>query len=356
MLPPGKLLQPALCQCYGHNACERMLTVALLCVCIAIIQHFALVVQTSVASLEDEQMLAQVLRHVNSLKDIARCSAVSRSWHAASQAVQLLSIAMDTGDRQLTSDNAATVLQKFQLCEARGMFRQLQQIYLAVGAYSPHFVRQGSTTSFFLSVVKVMSSGPQMANISSSWPLRSCHLSGVFPLIPAVLCLPVTVKHVILEPDFSTCPGYVHLHVFSRFVNLQTLEIRAKGSLADRGRTSFLLDCVLGSLQTMYLLDRGVLVVCDGFSLGTSLPTLRHFGAALNSFNARALLALPELKFAALHVTNAKWVQFSVEPSSTLEVVLVDLHTTSVIGKAGVKVGALVECVSLCPFNLCNRH
>ncbi len=106
----------------------------------------------------------------------------------------------------------------------------------------------------------------------------------------------------------------------------------------------------------MYLLDRGELVVCDSFSLGASLPALRHFGAALNSFNARALLALPELKFAALHVTNAKWVQLSLEPSNSLEVVLLDLHTTSVIGKAGVKVGALGECVSSCPFNLCIQH
>ena len=332
-----------------------MLTVVLLCVCNAIIQQAALVLQTSVASLEDEQMLTQVLRHLNSLKDIARCSAVSRSWHAASQAVQLLSIAMDTGDRKLTSDNAAAVLQRFQRCEARGMFRQLQQMYLAVGVYSPQFLQQGSPISFFLSMVKVMSSGPQMANISSSWPLRTGHLSGVFPFIPAVLCLPVTVEHVILEPGSSTCPGHVDLHVFDRFVNLQTLEIRAKRSRARR-RISFLLDCVLASLQTIYLLDRGELVVCDGFSLGTSLPALRQFGAALNSFNARALLALPELKFAALRVTNAKWIQFSVEPSSALEVILLDLHTTSVIGKAGVKVGALGECVSLCPFNLCNRH
>jgi len=332
-----------------------VLTVALLCFCNAIIQQAALVLQTSIASLEDEQMLMQVLRHLNSLNDIARCSAVSRSRHAASQAVQLLSIVMDTGDRKLASDNAATVLQQFQRCEAQGMFRQLQQMYLAVGAYSPYFVQQSSTTSFFLSMVKVMSSGPQLANISSSWPLKTCHLSGVFPLIHAVLCLPDTVEHVILEPDSRACPGYIHLHVFGRIVNLQTLEIRAKDFLVHR-RTTFLLDCVLGSLQTIYLLDRGELVVCDGFSLGTSLPTLRHFGAALNSFNARALLALPEVKFAALHVTNAKWIQFSLEPSSSLEVVLLDLRTTSVIGKAGVKVGALGECVSLCPFNLCNGH
>ncbi|DBA85909.1 TPA: hypothetical protein ACH3X1_005453 [Trebouxia sp. C0004] len=108
-------------------------------------------------------------------------------------------------------------------------------------------------------------------------------------------------------------------------------------------------DCVSGSFQTMYLLDRGVLVVRYGFSLGSSLPTLRHVGAALNSFNARALLALPELKFAALHVINAKWIQFSVEPSSSLQVVLLDLHTTSVIGTAGAKVDALRECVRCVP-------
>ena len=334
-------------------------TVVLLCFCNAIIQQqAALVLQTSIASLEDEQMLMQVLRHLNSLKDIAQCSAVSRSWHAASQAVQLLSIVMDTGDRKLTSDNAATVLQQFQRCEAQGMFRQLQHMYLAVGAYSPYFVQQSSTTSFFLSMVKVMSSGPQLANISSSWPLKTCHLSGVFPLMRAVLCLPDTVEHVILEPDSSSCSGYIHLHVFGRFVNLQTLEIRAKGLLVHR--TTFLLDCVLGSLQTIYLFDTGELVVCNGFSLRTSLPTLRHFGAVLNSFNAHALLALPELKFAALHVIDAKWIRFSLERSSILEVVLFDLPSTSVtmIGKArpGVKVGVLGECVSSCPFNLCNRH
>ncbi len=300
-------------------------------------------------------MLTHVLTHLNSLEDIARCSAVSRSWHAASQAVQLLSIAVDSGDRKLTSDNAAAVLQRLQHCESRGMFRQLQQMYLAVTRYSPQFLQQGSTISFFLSLVKVVSSGPQLANISSSWPLRTCHLSGVFPFIPAVLCLPVTVEHMILEPDSGTCPGHIELHVFGRFVNLQTLEICPKRSRFRRGRYHFL-DCVLASLHTIYLHDRGELMVCDGFSLGTSLPALRHFGAALNSFDSHALLALPELKFAVVRVTHAKWIQFSLDPSSSLEVVLVDLRTTSMIGKAGVKVGALKECVSLCPFNLCRRH
>ena len=303
-------------------------------------------------------MLTQVLRHLSNLKDIARCSAVSRSWHAASQAVQLLSIVVDSGNRKLTSDNAAAVLQRLQHCEARGMFGQLQQLYLAVRVYSPQLLQQGSPISFFLSMIKVTSSGPQMASISSSWPLRTCHLSGVFPLIPAVLCLPVTVEHVIFEPDSSTCPGHLDLHVFGRFVNLQTLEIHAERSRSCRRirRISLFLDCVLASLQTMHLLDRGKLMVCDGFSLGASLPALRHFGAALNSLNARALLALPQLKFAALRVANAKWIQFSLDPSSSLEVVLLDLRTTSVIGKAGVKLGALGECVSLCPFNLCSQH
>ena len=113
---------------------------------------------------------------------------------------------------------------------------------------------------------------------------------------------------------------------------------------------------MLASLHTIYLHDRGELMVCHGLSLGTSLPALRHFGAALNSFDSHALLALPELKFAVVRVTHAKWIQFSLDPSSSLEVVLVDLRTTSMIGKAGVKVGALKECVSMCPFNLCRRH
>ena len=237
------------------------------------------------------------------------------------------------------------------------MFRQLHQMYLAVGAYSPQFFQQqGSPKSVFLSMIKIVSSGPQLANLSSSWPLRTCHLSGVFPFIPAMRCLPVTVEHVILEPTSKAWPGCVYLRTFDRFVNLQTLEIRPKHFLAHRQRTRFHLDCVLASLQTVYLLDSCELAVYSNFSFGTSLPALRHFGAALNSFNARALLALPKLKFALLRVINAKWIQFSMEPSSSLEVVLLDLRTTSVIGKAGVKVGALGQCVSSCPFSLCHLH
>ena len=278
-----------------------MLTVVLLCFCNAIIQQAGLVLQTSIASLEDEQMLTQVLRHLNSLKDVARCSAVSRSWHAASQAVQLLSIAVDS-DRQLTSDKAATVLQQLQRCEARGMFRQLHQMYLAVGAYSPQFFQQqGSPKSFFLSMIKIVSSGPQLANLSSSWPLTTCHLSGVFPFIPAMRCLPVTVEHVILEPTSKAWPGCVYLRTFDRFVNLQTLEIRPKHFLAHRQRTRFHLDCVLASLQPIYLLDSCELAVYSDFSFGTSLPALRHFGAALNSFNACALLAKTEVCSVACH-------------------------------------------------------
>lgn len=327
---------------------------------VGVVQHVHHM-QMTIEALEDHHLLDHVMRNLDSFGDIARCSAVSRAWRSISQNVQLTYIAVNTEDRCLTPADDAIILQHVRLCEARGMFRQLQRMYLVLGEYSASFAQQCFATSFFVSLVAFMTSASRPPNIIGTWPLRSCHLAGKFPLMPAVLCLPKTVQILILEPDHSTCPGCVYLHVFSKFAQLQRLEICAKGSPDGRDCTSFVLDGVLESLQTLYLLDKGVLQVSDGYRVTSCLPALQHIGVAVSSFNARALLALPGLKIAALRVTNAKWMQFTPAPYSSLRILLLDSHAT-VVDTDDVRIGAIGDCILSCPFKLycqqfhCNSH
>ena len=156
---------------------------------------------------------------------------------------------------------------------------------------------------------------------------------------------------LILEPDHSTCPGCVYLHVFQKFAQLKRLEICAKESSDGRDCTSFVLNGVLESLQTLYLLDKGVLQVSDGYSVTSCLPALQHVGVTVSSFNARALLALPRLKIAALRVTHAKWMQITPAPYSSLRNLLLDSHAT-VVDTDDVRIGVIGDCILNCPFKL----
>ncbi len=255
-----------------------------------------LLLQACVAALESPGLLVQVLNHLGCIKAVALCSTVNRSWQAASQQVQLHSVTLMPANEVLSSAEAKRDLKMCKKLGAQGMFNQLQSINMCAMKFSMKQVRRYSYVQSLLTIM----SAPICKGISTSM-LTSCQLSGMFNLISVVQCLPVSLQHLVLEPDHSNSNGSaIDLSMFGKFACLQTLEIDIQHfEVFKLCPSEFILDGPLPSLKSLYMLHHGRLLQDPAFMLSACLPSLRHVGAVIHLDCAQAFLDLPELEFAA---------------------------------------------------------
>ena len=177
---------------------------------------------------------------------------VNRSWQAASQQVQLQSVTMIPENDALSSAEAKRDLKICKKLGAQGMFDHLQSIDICAIQFSQ---KQVWRYSYIQSLLTVMSA-PICKGISTSM-LTSCQLSGMFNLISVVQSLPVSLQHLVLEPDHSNSKhGAIKLSMFGKFACLQTLEIDIQ-QVFKLCPSEFILDGPLPSLRSLYMLHHG---------------------------------------------------------------------------------------------------
>lgn len=80
---------------------------------------------TTIASLEEEGILPEVLKHVTQLSDLITCSGVTKSWHAACQRVQPLHISIGGEEKLLLRVAGLTGI--LQWLQRQQMQRNLQE-------------------------------------------------------------------------------------------------------------------------------------------------------------------------------------------------------------------------------------
>ena len=306
-----------------------------------------LLLQVHDAVLTTPGLLARVLNHLGCIKAIARCSTVNKCWQAASQQVQLRSIVLAPANG-LTLAEAECFLEvyKKRKAQAQGTFSQLRHIDICITKIPAEdvqtdMVRGDSLIQSLLTILTI----PVHKDINTSM-LTSCQLSGNFQLKSMAQSLPVSLQHLVLEPDHRNCKQRAfNLSMFGKFVHLQTLHIDIWYHLlgVDGDPRRYILDVALPSLETLYLLHDGHFLQSPDFTLAACLPSLRHVGANVDVDCAQALLNLPKLEFAALRLTknpNGNVAHLTVNKRSNLNWLVLDksnlAQTTVMLDKAGV--------------------
>lgn len=131
-----------------------------------------------------------MLSCLESLQDLVRCSAVSRSWREASQRVQPVSLDMSIDQWTSASvDKVAqveSILQYLQLQVRKGRFCKLHRLQVSL-----HCIAGASET-----MQNVMRS---VLTLTGSWELHSCHIRRCFTLDAAMTLLPSCLQHIALS-------------------------------------------------------------------------------------------------------------------------------------------------------------
>ena len=150
---------------------------------------------------------------------------------------------------------------------------------------------------------------PRNLDPSPGSRLTTCSLEGWFSLATLARWLPQTLQHLRLRPGRVSETNWEHLSMFSRFDELQSLEIDV--CCFDRRNECdeflFEIDTSTHNLKSLCLLGAhsSVLTVSCHIRdcLPACLPKLQHIGAAVRPLDAQAMLHLGTLKFAALDIT-----------------------------------------------------
>lgn len=259
------------------------------------------------AVLQNHELLLQILSNLTSLKDLACCAPVSRKWHAAVQSVQLTSIIFDTKGRELDAASLRSVEMFIKIYKARGTFEHLRKAEFSISSSNEPF--QCKMQSYMLRMVLLaVYLLPRNLDPSPASRLTTCSLEGWFSLAILARWLPQTLQHLRLRPGRVSETTWEYLSVFSRFDELQSLEIDVScfDCRNERHEFYFEINTSMRNLRSLCLLGAhsSILTVschiCD--CLPACLPKLQHIGAAVRPLAAQAMLHLGTLKFAAFDI------------------------------------------------------
>ena len=166
--------------------------------------------------LQNEELVAAVLGHIESLRDLLRCSAVNRCWHSAFKILSPTTIEIPGYSRDYSSTNYVdhdTIVQWLQQKHQQQYFDKLQNLSLSLSDYASDDQHL------------VAASGLAMLMLAGLWPLIACSIDGPFDLYQIAGLLPHTLHHLHdqLDADYGLDKGYqiIDICIFQRLLDLR---------------------------------------------------------------------------------------------------------------------------------------
>ena len=252
--------------------------------------------QTTFASLEEEGILPEILKHVKQLSDLITCSGVTKSWHAACQRVQPLHISICGEEKLLLRVAGLTgILQWLQRQQMQRNLQEVKGLTLNFKSGYASECRQSTGLMFFLQSV---------LTLTGCLLVTSCELfcgGAQEQLEKIVSLLPLTLQSLTLH-EFHDLSPHIDLSMFARLKSLKAVNINSFPRIFDS--STCILTCKLASLQQLVLVPRALRLSVSS-RVAAFLPNLQCLVARIAVSQAHSVLSHPCLKEAHLTFTKA---------------------------------------------------
>ncbi|DBA85889.1 TPA: hypothetical protein ACH3X1_005434 [Trebouxia sp. C0004] len=250
--------------------------------------------------LASQDLLPAILSRLDALRDFLRCSAVSKSWNAATQKLQLASLIIpgqcgDFDSDPIDVDGLPSTIQWLQEKHAQGAFAGIKILTVCLEhAYTGTCYHNELLQSHLRSIL----------SIAGTWgTLQSCSLRGDFPIdLPASL-LPKNLQQLDLDMESDQTVGTRKpLSLFNRFLNLQSLKLAPIDNIGDEDELhlqQYILNNPFPQLTSLSMPDV-LLHLSPSCTLAACLPVLTDLHVCVYPRKAQAILAMKTLKFLCL--------------------------------------------------------
>ena len=265
--------------------------------------------------LQNRELTARVISHLDSLRDIIVCSAVSKSWHSTVSNLAPTSLVIPGHDAILTVIATDSILYWVQQKQRQGHLHNLHTLSILLMKTSEDLATSISTR-------ELASFGQAVIAFAGLWPLTHTTLDGPFKLTQIVLLLPTTLQslHARLgcnpydDEDYGNDDG-ISLVLFKKFESLRSLHLEFLSPTSqDR---MFEVDSALPNLQCLHVSPCTTTYYDD---LAQLLPNLTHAVLVVRDHDAQELADLHCIQclyLGLIHVGN-DLVSFVVKADSSL--------------------------------------
>ncbi len=263
--------------------------------------------------LQDQELTAAVLSHLDSLRDIIACSAVSKCWLATVSSLEPTSLVIPGLNAQLTLTVTHQILYWVQQKHSKGHFQNLHGLSVSLAAPEDVAMIISDGLAAF---------GLAMVAFAGLWPLTDIVLGGPFMLTQVVLLLPTTLQTLRAtrnprqELD-SDGGGNISLAHFKRLKSLRVLILNFEGRASQE--KAFELDAVLPNLHCLHVSPCTTTCYID--SVAGLLPNLTHAAFVVRNCDAEKFADLPCIECLSLNFIKVddNDVSFVVKADSHLQ-------------------------------------
>ncbi len=302
-------------------------------------------VQGSADVLQNHELTARVIGHLDSLRDIIVCSAVSKSWHNTVSKLAPTSLVIPGHDANLTVIATARILYWVQQKQHQGHLQDLHTLSVLLLS-APDMIARS------ISVDELVSFGQAVIAFAGLWPLTRTTLVGPFKLTQVVLLLPTTLqslhvrvgRRLELDDDDDDSADNISLALFKGLESLRFLHLEFVGPA--RPERTFELDTALLNLQCLHVSPCTTTCYDD---LAQLLPNLTHVALVVRDLDAQEFADLPCIQYLCLGLIHVsiRLVSFVVKADSSL-------RELRMVVALGVTINIEVQKSDLC-YNCCGN-
>jgi len=244
--------------------------------------------------LQNQELTAAVLSHLDSLRDIIACSAVSKCWLATVSSLAPTSLVIPGPNAKLTLTATHQILYWVQQKHSNGHFQNLHRLSVLLTASEDvaMFISDG-LAAFGLAVVA----------FAGLWPLTVTTLGGPFMLTQIVLLLPTTLQSLraTVDPRRELDGGNISLALFKRLKSLRFLHLEFEGPASQE--KTFALDAALPNLLCLHVSP--CTTTCSIDSVSGLLPNVTHAAFVVRNCDAQKFADLPCIQCLLLGLIKA---------------------------------------------------
>ena len=256
-----------------------------------LIYQFLSLAQAVNGVFQDEELVAAVLGHIDSLRGLLRCSAVNKCWHFASKTLQPTSIKIPGESSRNEYVDCDDIPQWLQQKHKQQVFDKLQNLSLTL-------FQQAILVEDVRSLTE---SGLAILMLAGLWPLKACRIEGPFDVCQIAGLLPQTLHHLHVDFDlYHRDFDKIDNCFFQRFRSLRSLHLTAE----EGQGASFQMhpSMALPNLRHLHL---SPWPFQDNGMLADSLPQLTHAALHVHALELEQYVKLPHIDYLSLQLVSS---------------------------------------------------
>ncbi len=269
--------------------------------------------------LQNHELTARVISHLDSLRDMIVCSAVSKSWHTTISDLAPTSLVIPGHDANLTVTATNSILYWVQQKQRQGHLQNLHTLLILL-------MKASEDVATSISADALASFGQALIAYAGLWPLTRITLHGPFQLTQMTLLLPTTLQSLHARLDCrQECNDddddeSISSAEFERYERLCSLHLEIVGPACQV--RSFEVHAALPNLQCLHV---SPCTTSTYKHLAQLLPNLTHAVLFVANSDAELLQEFAGLRCVQYlclgiieHYVSNRMVSFVVQADSSL--------------------------------------